>query len=267
MSADIPNLQIGEAESVVLAIVATETVLRNAVTTVAAALLPGAVLRLPAMCTRTLPGDLLLADLSRAPSLSIRIGLLLLLLLTLLPLLILLSSGLLLSGGIGLLLLLLTLLPLLILLALGLLLFRGVILLLTLLPLLILLALGLLLLCGVILLLTLLPLLILLALGLLLLCGVILLLTLLPLLILLLPLRLCRLLLFRRFILFLLFVRLVLPRARRSGEPEHQKKRCRNDVSNWFHFLSPLNFLLKPPRVLRRADCQAHVSFTGKTLC
>jgi hypothetical protein len=150
-------------------------------------------------------------------------------------------------------------LALLILLALGLLLFRGVVLLLTLLPLLILPALGLLL--------TLLPLLILLALGLLLFRSVVLLLTLLPLLILLLPLRLCRLLLFRRFILFLLFVRLVLPRASRNGDPEHQKKRCRNDVSNWFHLLSPLNFLLKPPRVLRRADCQAHVSLASKTPC
>ena len=143
MSTDIPYLEIGEAESVVLAIVAAETVLRNAVTTVTAALLPRAVLRLPAMCTRTLPCDLLLANLSRAPSLSICIGLLLL---TLLPLLILLTPG-----------LLLLLLALLVLLPLGLLLFCGVVLLLTLLPLLILLPLGLLLLCGVVLLLALLP--------------------------------------------------------------------------------------------------------------
>lgn len=264
MSADIPYLEIGEAEPVVLAIVDTKTVFRNAITTVTAALLPGAVLGLPAMCTRTLPGDLLLADLSRAPSLRGPA----VLLLTLLPLLILLPSGLLLlllSGGVGLLLLLLTLLPLLVLLAPGLPLFCGVVLLLTLLALLILLAPGLLLFCGIVLLLALLPLLILLP-ARLLFRGVVLWLAL-ALLILLLPFRLCRLLLFRRFILFFLFVRLVLPRARRSGDPEHQKKRCRNDVSNWFHFLSPLNFLLKPPRVLRRGDCQAHVSFTGKTPC
>jgi len=204
MSADIPYLEIGEAEPVVLAIVATETVLRNAVTAVTAALLPRAVLRLPAMCTRTLPGDLLLADLSRAPSLSIRIGLLLL---AQLPLLILLTPGLLL----------------------------------------------LLLSCGVVLLLTMLPLLILLP-ARLLFRRVVLLLAL-ALLILLVAFRLGRLFLSRRFILFLLFIWLVLPCAYRTSDREYQKKRCRTDDSNWFHALSPLN-LLKPLRVLRRADCQ-----------
>ena len=44
MSTDIPYLEIGEAEPVVLAIVATETVLRNTITAVTAALLPGPVL-------------------------------------------------------------------------------------------------------------------------------------------------------------------------------------------------------------------------------
>ena len=77
------------------------------------------------MCTRTLPCDLLLADLNRAPSLSVPI----VPLLTLLALLVLLAPGLLL------LLLLLTLLALLVLLASGLLL---LLLLLALLPLLIL---------------------------------------------------------------------------------------------------------------------------------
>jgi hypothetical protein len=209
------------------------------------------------VCTRTLPGDLLLADLSRTPLLSVSI----VLLLTLLVLLILLPSGLLLlsllillASSLLLLLLLLTLLTLLILLASSLLL---LLLLLTLLTLLILLASGLLLLLLLLTLLTLLvllasglllllTLLILLALGLLLSCSVVLRLTLLASLILLLAIRLRRLFLLRRFIFFLLFIRLVLPCPNRGGDPQRQKKRCRTDDSNWFHMFSYLHeFLVK----------------------
>ena len=144
MPANIPHGETVDAEPVILAIVATETILRNTIAAVAAALLPGAVLRLPAMCTRSLPCDLLLAYLSRAPSLCRKV----VLLLTLLALLILLPLGLLLLLLSCRVVLLLTLLALLILLPLSLLLlFRGVALLLTLLlPLLILLPFGLLLL-------------------------------------------------------------------------------------------------------------------------
>jgi hypothetical protein len=77
---------------VILAIVATETVIRNAVTVVAAAFLPVAVLGLPVMCTITLPSDLLFACLSGAPLLCRPV----VLLLALLALLILLASRLLL---------------------------------------------------------------------------------------------------------------------------------------------------------------------------
>jgi len=52
---------------VILAIVATETVIRDAIAVVTATLLPGAVLRLPAVRTITLPSDLLLTYLSRTP--------------------------------------------------------------------------------------------------------------------------------------------------------------------------------------------------------
>lgn len=166
MSTDIPYWEIVDTECVILPVVAAETALRNAIAAVTAALLPGAVLRLPAMCARTLPCDLLLADLSRTSSLSVPIVLLL-----------------------------------------------------TLLALLILLAPGLLLFCSVVLLLALLPLLILLAPGLLF-CSVILL-PLLALLILLPAIRLRRLFLFRRFILFFLFIRLVLPCPNWRGNPEH----------------------------------------------
>ena len=76
----------------ILAIVGTETGIWNAIAVVAATLLPGAVLRLPVMCTITLPSDLLLAYLSRAPLLCRPVALLL----TLLALLTLLPSGLLL---------------------------------------------------------------------------------------------------------------------------------------------------------------------------
>src|SRR6266403_1841887 len=110
MSADVPYWEAVDAEPMILAIVATETVLRNTIATVTAALLPGAVLGLPAMCTRTLPGNLLLVDLGRAPSLRRSV----VLLLTLLALLVLLPPGLLLLfGGVVLLLALLALLILL----------------------------------------------------------------------------------------------------------------------------------------------------------
>src|SRR5882724_7947840 len=109
MSADIPYWEIVDAEPVILAIVATETVIGNSVAVVAAPLLPGAVFRLPAMRTRTLPCNLLLADLGwTLPSGSNVVPLL-----TLLTLLILPRRGfllLLLSCGIGLLLTLLILL-------------------------------------------------------------------------------------------------------------------------------------------------------------
>src|SRR6266404_3213108 len=195
MSADIPYWEIVDAEPVILAIVATETVIGNSVAVVAAPLLPGAVFRLPAMRTRTLPCNLLLADLGwTLPSGSNVVPLLTLLALLISPPLV------------------------------GLLLFCSVVLLLALLALLILLASGLLLFRGVVLLLSLLPLLVLLPLGLLL------------------PFRLRPLLLFRRFALFFLFIRLVLPSVNRRSDPEHQKKRRRTDDSNWFQVLPPLNF-------------------------
>jgi hypothetical protein len=239
VAANIHHGETVDAEPVILAIVGTETVIGNAVAVVTAALLPGAVLRLPAMCTITLPSDLLDVHLSRGASLC-GPGVLLL---TLLALLILPPSGLLLLlllallillpfGLLLLLLLALLILPpsgllLLLLLALLILLPSGLLLLL-LLALLILLPSGLLplllpllppgllfLFCRVVPLLTLLALLILLSSGLLLLFrGVVLLLMLLPRLILLpIGLRLvlsCRpgllllLLLILRFILLLL---------------------------------------------------------------
>jgi len=218
MSADIPDGEAIDSEPMILAIVATEAVLRNPVAVVTAALLPGAVLRLPAMCTSTLPSDLLLTYLSGAATLCRPVvPLLPLLLLLILP-----RSGLLLLLLSCRVILLLTLLALLILLPSGLLLllFRSIILLLTLLTLLILLPFGLLLFRSVVRLLTLLPLLILLPLGLL-------------------PFRLGLLLLFRRLSLFFLFVRFVLPRVSRSGDSEQQKKRGRTDNSNRFHVLPP----------------------------
>src|ERR1700731_3185375 len=123
MPANIPHGETVDTEPVILAIVATEAVIRNAVAVVTAALLPSAVLRLPAICTVPLPSDLLLVYLSRASLLCRPVVLLLcrvVLLLTLLALLILLPSGLLLLCRVVLLLTLL--LPLLILLPPGLLL-------------------------------------------------------------------------------------------------------------------------------------------------
>jgi len=107
LPANVHNREAVDAKLVRLAIVTAEPVIRNAIAVVTAALLPGAVLRLPATCTITLPSDLLLARLSRAPLLC---GPVVLLLLALLALLILLSSSLLLSRGIVLLLTLLLLL-------------------------------------------------------------------------------------------------------------------------------------------------------------
>jgi hypothetical protein len=91
MSANIHHGETVDAKPVILAIVATETVIRNAVTVVAAAFLPVAVLGSPVMCAITLPSDLLFAGLSGAPLLSCRV----VLLWTLPALLILLPSGLL----------------------------------------------------------------------------------------------------------------------------------------------------------------------------
>jgi len=137
--ANVHHGETVDAEPVLLAVVAAETVFRNAVAVVAAALLPGAVLRLPDVGTITLPSDLLLPRLSRAPFLCGPVVLLLLTLMILLS-----SRLLLLSRGVV---VLLTLLLLLILLAPGLLLvlFCGIVLLLTLLALLILLPVSLLL--------------------------------------------------------------------------------------------------------------------------
>jgi len=249
MPADIPYREVVDAEPVILAIVATETVVRNPVAVVAPALLPSAVLRLPATCTITSPRNLLLPYLCWTPSLYCNIvpsltllvlsrrGLLLLLLpcgvgllLTLLALLV--------PLPLGLLLLFCRVVPLLTLLLLprrGLLLLllpRGVGLLLTLLALLVPLPLGLLLLfCRVV---PLLALLVLLPLGLLLLCRVVLplaLLVLLPLGLLLLF-RLGLSLLFGGLSLFFLLVWFVLARASRSGDSEQQKKRGRSKDSN-----------------------------------
>src|SRR5258708_1172628 len=139
MPTNVHHREPVDAEPVFLPIVATETVIRNAIAVVTAALLPGAVLRLPATCAITLPRDLLLALLSRAALLRRPV----VLLPKLLPLLILLPSGLplLLACGIVPLLPLFILPPGLLLLTV-----RGVVPLLLLLPLLILLPPGLLLL-------------------------------------------------------------------------------------------------------------------------
>jgi len=93
MPANIPHRETVDAEPVILSIVAAETVIRNAVAVVTAALLPGVVLGLPAMGALTLPSDSLHAYLLGAASLCRSV---VVLLLSLLPLLILLPSGLLL---------------------------------------------------------------------------------------------------------------------------------------------------------------------------
>jgi hypothetical protein len=123
-----------DAKPVILSIVATETVIWDAVAVVTAPLLPAAMFRLPAVSAIPLPSDLLHSCLLGAPLLCRPVVLLLTLLTTLHDRL------------------LLTLLALLILLPSGLLLFRRIVLLLTLLALLILLPSGLLLLLLVLLL-------------------------------------------------------------------------------------------------------------------
>jgi hypothetical protein len=251
MPANIPHGETVDAEPVILAIVATETVIRNAVAVVTTALLPGAVLRLPAMGTITLPSNLLLAYLSRAPSLCRPV----VLPLALLPLLVLLPSGLLLLfRGVV---LPLALLPLLVLLPSGLLLllFRGVVSLLTLLPLLVLLPSGLLLLFrGVVLPLALLPLLVLLPSGLLLLLALLL--------------RGLSLLLLFRLSLLLLFlglsplILLILPCISRRSDSEKQKKRGHTNDSNWFHGVTSIALTYAPvTRPIGRVYCQADTCF------
>jgi hypothetical protein len=81
MSANVDHGKTEDAESVILAVVAAETVIRNAVAVVAATLLPGAMFRLPAVRAITLPGDLLLVHLIGASALCRSIVLLLMLLL------------------------------------------------------------------------------------------------------------------------------------------------------------------------------------------
>jgi hypothetical protein len=260
MTANIPHGKTVDAEPVILSVVATEPVIRDPIAVVTAALLPGAVLRLPAVRTITLPSDLLLAYMFRAPLLYRPI----VTLLTLLALLILLPSGLL-------------LLSLLILLPIGLLLlFRGVVLLLTLLALLILLPsslllsllillpIGLLLLFrGVVLLLTLLALLILLPSDLLLLFrGVVLLLSLLAFrsLGLLLLFRLSLLLLLPRLSLF--FLLLLLPGISRNSDSDQQNNRCQTNDSVSFHGVTSIASTYAPvTRPIRRVTCQAYPYF------
>jgi len=89
LPANVHHGEAVDAELVRLAIVATETAIRNAIAVVATTLLPGAMLRLPTLGTIILPSDLLLMYLSRAPLLCGPVVLLL-------TLLILLPSGLLL---------------------------------------------------------------------------------------------------------------------------------------------------------------------------
>jgi hypothetical protein len=234
ISAYIHYRETVDAEPVILPVIGTETVIRNAVAAIPAALLPGAVIGLPVTCTIVLPGDLLFVYIFGAPLLRRPV----VLLLRVLALLILLSSGLLLL----LFLRVVLLLALLILLQfrLLLLLFCRVVLLRTLLALLILLPFRLLwlLFCRVVLLLMLLALLILLPLGLLL-ALLLLWLTLLPLgLRLVLPCRLGRLLLlFSRLgwllllLLVLLFILLFLAGVSRGGPSQKQKNSCSTNHS------------------------------------
>jgi putative NIF3 family GTP cyclohydrolase 1 type 2 len=80
MSANVDHGKTEDAESVILAVVAAETVIRNAVAVVAATLLPGAMFRLPAVCTIALPSNLLLVYLIGASALRRSVVLLLMLL-------------------------------------------------------------------------------------------------------------------------------------------------------------------------------------------
>jgi len=90
MPADIHYWETVKAELVVLPVIAAEAFFRNSIAAVAAALLPGAVFRLPAMRTIALPSNLLPALLIRTASLCRPT----VLLLTLLMLLVLLAPGL-----------------------------------------------------------------------------------------------------------------------------------------------------------------------------
>lgn len=83
MPADIPHRETVDAEAMILAIVAPETVIRNAVAMVTAALLPGAAFRLPVVSTINPPSGLLYSHLGRAPPLCGPVGLLLAVLLLL----------------------------------------------------------------------------------------------------------------------------------------------------------------------------------------
>jgi hypothetical protein len=248
MPANIHHGETVDAKSVILSIVATETVIRNTVTVIPAALLPGAVLGLPAMGTIPLPSDLLLAHMFRAPLLYRPV----ILLLTLLAMLILLPSGLLLLLSCRVVPLLTLLLPLLVLLSLGLLLllFFRLVLLLTLRALLIPWPPGLLLLLrGVFLLVTLvLPLLSLLP------SGLLLLLSLACRLVLLLPFRLGLVLRFRGFRLLILFLRFHLPRVSRSCDSDQQKERDRRYDSNSFHGVPSIAFASGPSLVILGAS-------------
>ena len=213
MPANVPYGKSVDAESVILAVVASEAVIWNTVAGVTAALLPGAVLRLPVVRAVALPGYLLLVCLSWTPLLCR----LVVLLLALYSALILLHSGLFL-------LLRVVILPLLLLFSL-----------------LILLPLGDLLLVFIGLVLLLLSLFILLPVGLLLLFSLFLLpLGLLPLfrfygIVLTLPFRLVLLLRFRRLSLFFLLLRFPLSCASRKADSQQQKERCRLNDSNSFH--------------------------------
>jgi hypothetical protein len=81
ISANIHHWETVDAEPVILTIVGTVTVIRNAIAVVSAALLPGAVLGLPVTRTVALPGGLLHACLFRAVLLCRPIAVLILMLL------------------------------------------------------------------------------------------------------------------------------------------------------------------------------------------
>lgn len=65
MSADVSHLQSVEAESVILSVVAAETIIRYAIAPIPAALLPAAVLSLPAISAIIPPRGLLLVHAGR----------------------------------------------------------------------------------------------------------------------------------------------------------------------------------------------------------
>ena len=93
MAANVSHGETVNAKSVILAIVATEAVFGDAVALVTAALLPSAVLRMPAMCAIILPRNLLPPYLSWAALLRRPVVLLPLLVMLPLGLLLLLFSG------------------------------------------------------------------------------------------------------------------------------------------------------------------------------